>query len=133
MGNIYNKIKYPFIYNKTSCRAVNIISPISNHWCGYVGLDKSHILYKMKYDSYYDINFCVDVFGGVTYSQLEDDGLWWVGFDTYHPNTHGVIDQWTQAATESETKHLADQLLNKKLYQTHKGRIEQWKLKQLLV
>lgn len=45
-------------------------------WCGYVGVPEGHPWYETEPE--------VRVHGGISYSAREDDGLWWVGFDTAH-------------------------------------------------
>ena len=47
--------------------------------CGYVGVPEGHPMFNVPYE-----NVDVDVHGGLTYSRLRDDGLWWLGFDCAH-------------------------------------------------
>lgn len=77
---------------------------LTEHYCGYVGVDNKHPLYAKDGDD-------VRVFGGMTYSAKEEDGLWWLGFDTAHPY-HGrnKNELWTKEETIEETKYLAEQL-----------------------
>lgn len=53
--------------------------PTNLHLCGYVGVPESHRAFGAGYDS---VN--APVHGGLTYSDEEDDGYWWFGFDTSH-------------------------------------------------
>jgi hypothetical protein len=67
-----------------------------SHRCGYVGVPQDHPLYLMSYE-----NFCLDVHGGLTFSDLTgptpsenledkaypietEDYTWWFGFDCAH-------------------------------------------------
>lgn len=66
------------------------------HWCGYVGVTKSHPAFGKGYD---DVD--VDIHGGLTFAEKcshgdeataichrveagEDDDVWWFGFDCAH-------------------------------------------------
>ena len=61
------------------------------HWCGYVGVDKSHPFHGIHYN---DMHF--DCHGGLTYTEEcqgpvchvakegESDDVWWIGFDCAH-------------------------------------------------
>ena len=50
--------------------------------CGYIAIDPRSIFYKEPYNSekYYDL----EVNGGLTYSDLDKEGVYWVGFDCSH-------------------------------------------------
>lgn len=50
------------------------------HLCGYVGVGKDHPLFGKTYDDALDL----EVHGGLTYSDTEDDGIHWFGFDCAH-------------------------------------------------
>lgn len=66
-------------------------------WCGYVGVDENHPMYKRQRE---DLESDLDVHGGLTYGQLCDgdeeqgichvagpgdpDPLYWLGFDCGH-------------------------------------------------
>lgn len=52
------------------------------HLCGYVGLPKKHYFYGKDYSSNYGRG--IYVHGGLTYSQMDKDELWWIGFDAAH-------------------------------------------------
>jgi hypothetical protein len=59
-------------------------NPITGTLCGYVGVPKGHQHFKGHYD---DEVMCVadlDIHGGLTYSEMGDDGYWYFGFDTAH-------------------------------------------------
>lgn len=57
-------------------------SNIDHGWGnGYVDLPEGHKFFDEHYD---DINNEVYCPGGLTYSRLEDSGMWRVGFDTCH-------------------------------------------------
>lgn len=61
-------------------------NPITGTLCGYVGIPKGHRFWGVGYEGH---NTEVDdisdnVHGGLTYSQEEDDGWWYFGFDTAH-------------------------------------------------
>jgi hypothetical protein len=61
------------------------------HWCGYVGIPKSHPFYGKDYN-----DVPVDVHGGLTYGKTcdnfvchipekgSDDDIYWLGFDCAH-------------------------------------------------
>ena len=58
-------------------KATVIATPMG-YRCGYVGVPEGHPLYGKHYD---DVD--VDVHGGLTYSNLEDE-LWTFGYDCAH-------------------------------------------------
>lgn len=47
--------------------------------CGYVNLPKEHKFHSVHYN---DID--IDCHGGVTFSAMEPDGTWTIGFDMMH-------------------------------------------------
>jgi hypothetical protein len=56
------------------------------HWCGYAGVDKSHKLYGVEYNSLF-IPEALEVHGGLTYSdymEYDPNHRWWFGFDCAH-------------------------------------------------
>ena len=65
-------------------RAVVVIHP-AGHRCGYVGVPQGNPSHGKGYD---DID--ADVHGGLTYANggktypVENDGLWWFGYDCAH-------------------------------------------------
>lgn len=73
----------------------------SGVWCGYVGVNQNHPAYKMGYHDAQEKWPTIQVHGGLTYSNLcdegpeessichvpepgEPDGVWWLGFDCWH-------------------------------------------------
>jgi len=67
---------------KYKCRIKRNPSTLS--LCGYVGVPKSHPCWGRKYDDMYDSIEDLSVHGGLTYSDGDDDGWWWLGFDCAH-------------------------------------------------
>jgi hypothetical protein len=69
------------------CRVVKI--PHLGHLCGYVGLPESHKYFNKDMDA-------IDIYchGGITYSEKEKDGLYWIGFDCAHAGdlVPGLVD-----------------------------------------
>ncbi len=53
--------------------------PMHLHLCGYVGVPETHRAFGVGYDS---VN--APIHGGLTYSDEQEDGYWWFGFDTAH-------------------------------------------------
>lgn len=51
------------------------------HLNGYVGIPKWHRLFGCSYD---DDAVDIKIHGGLTFSAIGDDGLWWFGFDCGH-------------------------------------------------
>ncbi len=74
-----------FVHEGIKCRIIRIIAKdgaehiFGGHLCGYICIPKTHFLYGKKYDDYN-----IDVHGGLTYSQLEADDEYWIGFDCGH-------------------------------------------------
>jgi hypothetical protein len=72
---------------------------------GYVGVCKDHPWYQEGYDE-----IDVEAHGGLTYAdkafpkgeESEEDGLWWVGFDTGHYSD--TLEKWPKEAVEGEAK-----------------------------
>jgi hypothetical protein len=53
--------------------------PTHLHLNGYVGIPPSHRAFGVGYD-----DADAPVHGGLTYSDQQEDGYWWFGFDTSH-------------------------------------------------
>jgi hypothetical protein len=49
--------------------------------CGYVGVPAGHPLFGQHYDN---VSKYVEMHGGSTFAEAEEDGLWWIGFDCGH-------------------------------------------------
>ena len=60
------------------CRIVRNAITLSLN--GYVGVPKGHKLWGEHYNNVDGI----EVYGGITYANYEEDGWWWFGFDTAH-------------------------------------------------
>ena len=78
-------VESDFIHKGLRCV---VVFTSMGHRCGYVGVPKEHILYGKSYS---DIIEDLDVHGGITYSEgnnnypvTADDKLWWLGFDLAH-------------------------------------------------
>jgi len=79
-----------------------------SHRCGYVGIPKGHVAYDKRYDE-----LPIEVHGGLTYGEVEEDGLKWFGFDCAHledatassPSGHF----WTLEEVVEETEKMAKQ------------------------
>lgn len=60
------------------------------HLCGYVGVAEGHQAYGMKYHDVYGLfpergePGHLAVHGGLTFSDGDPDGVWWLGFDCSH-------------------------------------------------
>ena len=88
--------------------------------CGYVLIPAGHPWFGKDYDT-----IGCDVHGGLTWSSLEPDGNWWIGFDCFHagdaadPNLPSKIPRmpphlfgdhvWTQEEVEAECRKLCEQ------------------------
>ena len=70
---------------------------------GYVDLPKGHCLFGKEVG---DLN--VDVHGGITYTNLQADGKWRIGFDTAHSSDS--LDKWPEKAVMKETLRLKKQV-----------------------
>lgn len=83
----YCKIEQIFHSNGFKC--VASINVMGVH-CGYVGVPKDHVLYGVDCFSNQFRNYGLSCHGGITYSgdanhlNLEDDELWYIGFDCGH-------------------------------------------------
>ncbi len=66
-----------FEYRGYKCQALRMGR--LHHINGYVELPVGHKYHGMNYD-----NIPVDVHGGLTYSRLDGNGSWKIGFDTAH-------------------------------------------------
>ena len=61
-----------------------------SHRCGYVGVPAGHKLHGVSYNRMYENEIYLDVHGGLTFSEsgnkypVENDGLYWFGFDCAH-------------------------------------------------
>lgn len=75
---------------------------------GYVILPKDHPFYGVHYD---EINSFVEVHGGLTYSDYEENGHngWCVGFDTNHLGD--TIKEWPYEAVKDQTIKLLNQFI----------------------
>ena len=78
-------VESDFIHKELRCV---VVFTRMGHRCGYVGVPKEHILYGKSYS---DILEDLDVHGGITYSEgnnnypvITNDKLWWFGFDLAH-------------------------------------------------
>lgn len=84
-----------------------------NWRCGYVGLAKNHPCFQVSYD-----DIPVSVHGGLTYSNVGKDGLYWVGFDCIHAGDRHEGESedrghfWLLDEVVEETNRLAEQLTN---------------------
>lgn len=61
-------------------------NPITGTLCGYVGIPRDHRFWGEDYNGTNEELYAIEdnVHGGLTYSQEEDDGWWYFGFDTAH-------------------------------------------------
>lgn len=70
-------------------------SPWTFALCGYVGVPKTHPLFRKNYNDVYESHPKVSAHGGLTYSEKcqgaichpveeEGDEVWWFGFDCAH-------------------------------------------------
>lgn len=72
---------------------------------GYVKLPKGHPYWGKDYD-----DIPVEVHGGLTFGEEDENGFWVVGFDTaHHSDTRAY---WTKERVEEETNNLREQLEN---------------------
>lgn len=135
----YRVIDYPFTDGiptpyQEDFNAVQILSELPavairawvGHWCGYVGVSKSHPLYLA--DDCADYERLPSVHGGITFTShcslrdncvgLPNANLWWIGFDCGHygdmsPYMSPPISQGTYRDIDyvvSEIFSLIDQL-----------------------
>ena len=76
---------YEWIQNGIKCTIER--SPLNLHWNGYIFLEEIHYFYKNVYEDLLNIN----VHGGITYSDINEDGLYKIGFDCNHSYDIGLI------------------------------------------
>lgn len=64
--------------------------------CGYVIINQNNKLFGKDYDS--DLCMNLDVHGGITYTDSEDDGRWRIGFDCGHVGDYvpGIYPPYTK-------------------------------------
>lgn len=81
---------------------------------GYVGVPKGHPWYGQDY-----MDIRTDAPGGLTYGRVEEDGLFWIGFDTNHSydNEETQAFEPVKAATR-KLAHQADEAHFKTKYAT---------------
>ena len=89
---------------------------INTKWrCGYVGVDKKHILYKKHYQDLDNHNFNVN--GGLTFSgfrkEILSKGYWYFGFDFNHYSNTPKNSSFRIA--KQQVKRLARELLQDNL------------------
>jgi hypothetical protein len=85
------------------------------HNCGYLRLPVSHLFYKKAHD-----DIPVRVHGGLTFSQLDENDNWVIGFDTAHdgdlvpllPSSEEDDHYWTHQEVFEELMKLYKQLCN---------------------
>lgn len=81
--------------NGLKCRIVR--NPITKTLCGYVGVPKESKFFGVDYDNseFNDL----EVYGGLTYAQQDDDGWWYFGFDTAHADdfSPGIVEHLIEA------------------------------------
>ncbi len=83
--------------------------------CGYLRLPSNHRFYKTAYD-----DIPVHVHGGLTFSQLDENDNWVIGFDTAHfgdlvpflPSSEDDEHYWTHQEVFDELMKLYKQLCN---------------------
>lgn len=74
-----------FIHDGIECRIHRMFAKecsahlFGGHLCGYISIPNDNSCYEKHYD---DIE--IEVHGGLTYAELENDGKYWVGFDCAH-------------------------------------------------
>jgi hypothetical protein len=93
------------------------IQTIENSWMGsmfqrgwgngYVILPKEHPFHGVEYDI---LNEYVNVHGGLTYSNVDKNGNWKVGFDTAHLGD--TLENWPEEAVIKHTEELRDQFID---------------------
>lgn len=76
---------YGFQPKPVQLQCLMIRRPDLLHWCGYVGVPRGHLIYKVHYDR-------VDAFvhGGLTFGRMDriKSGYYYVGFDCAHYNDY---------------------------------------------
>lgn len=73
-------------------------------YCGYVKIPDTSRFYGVGYD---ELGPFITVHGGLTYSELEDDG-YWIGFDCNHFDDNPFTQN--KKYTTEQLKYLVDQL-----------------------
>jgi hypothetical protein len=68
------------------------------YFCGYIHLPPDHPYFAIDYDQ-----IRVPVRGGWTFSNLDDNGYWKIGFDTAHPSEAN----WTSGHVYDELARVA--------------------------
>lgn len=99
-----------FIEKNKKCR---LVKHKLGHTCGYVAITDKHPYYNLDQH-----NLMIQVHGGVTYFEKEEDGNLWVGFDTAHAIDYGFSEPMARIRSEyedlvftlEEIKSLASQL-----------------------
>jgi len=77
---------------------------MNQYWfCGYVQIPKEHEFYNKDYD---DIG--IDCHGGLTYSSMENNNEYWIGFDCNHYQDDPLINDYNYV--EKECKKIIDSL-----------------------
>ncbi len=76
---------------------------ISHGWGnGYLGLPEGHPWYNMDYNE-----IPIEVHCGLTFGELLEDGLYWIGFDTAHARDNEY--NWPKEKVIEETINMLDQ------------------------
>jgi hypothetical protein len=99
------------------------ILDLGSHPTAYVEIPEGHILFQVKYD---DID--ISIHGGLTYSNLEEDGNYWLGWDYAHfgdyynhkfspPLSNEPDRHWTLAEIEKDCKDAIRQIIKIKKFQ----------------
>lgn len=87
-----------------------IQAPIRRGWGnGYIGLPPEHPWFGKHYNS-----IPIEVHGGLTYAEnhlpkLTPDGLWWIGFDTFHRGDN--LNIHTESFVDKEIESIKEQAL----------------------
>ena len=73
--------------------------------CGYVGVFKGHPVWGVNYNDA-DWENSISVHGGLTFSDTDDNGVHWFGFDTAHGGDFcpKLVESMLKYAPESDTK-----------------------------
>lgn len=99
------------------------ILTLGSHPVAYIMIPKKHLLYKISYS---DID--LHVHGGLTYSCMEDDKNYWIGWDYAHSGDYlfykeqdNIFDRpenhkWTIKEIEVECKIVINQILKLKKF-----------------
>lgn len=87
--------EYEFSFEGYECKVLRISSPEAGtlslgHLCGYVTIPANHPWFEKHYDE-----IECDVYGGLTYSGLEEDSTYQIGFDCSHSmDVTPGIERW---------------------------------------